>query len=84
MEKSENAWHNVKGVSLDALGRAQAEAERLYGDIIDLPHPVSKKHPPLSKEQKAAMYSPFAALTGYEAAIDETAEKAELRFEERR
>ena len=52
--------------------KAAEDAQRLYGDIIDLPHPVSKKHPPLTMQQKAAQFSPFAALSGYEEAIDET------------
>ena len=44
-----------------------------YDDIIDLPHPVSKKHPPMPMINRAAQFAPFAALTGYDAAIDETA-----------
>lgn len=57
---------------MDQLKRAAQEAERLYGDIIDLPHPVSRKHPPLSMEAKAAQFSPFAALAGYEEAVART------------
>ena len=44
-----------------------------YDDIIDLPHHVSKKHPPMPMEDRAAQFSPFAALTGYEDAVKETA-----------
>lgn len=40
-----------------------------YDDIINLPHPVSKKHPRMPVEDRAAQFSPFAALTGYETAI---------------
>ena len=43
-----------------------------YVDILFLPHPVSKKHPPMDRSVRAAQFSPFAALTGYEAAIQET------------
>lgn len=43
-----------------------------YDDIIDLPHPVSRKHPPMSMHDRAAQFSPFAALTGHGAAIAET------------
>lgn len=44
-----------------------------YDDIINLPHPVSKNHPRMSLWNRAAQFAPFAALTGYGAAIDETA-----------
>lgn len=46
-----------------------------YGDIINLPHPVSKKHTQMSMMQRAAQFAPFAALTGYDAAINEAARK---------
>lgn len=55
---------------------------RKYEDIIHLSRPVSKNHPPMSRENRAAQFSPFAALTGFEGAIKETArvtgEKIEL------
>lgn len=44
-----------------------------YDDIIYLPHPVSKSHPQMSISDRAAQFAPFAALTGYGAAIRETA-----------
>lgn len=40
-----------------------------YQDIINLPHHVSQKHPQMSIERRAAQFSPFAALTGYEDVI---------------
>ncbi len=49
------------------------ESWKKYSDIIDLPHHVSAKHPHMSSEDRAAQFSPFAALTGHEAAIKETA-----------
>jgi len=45
-----------------------------YEDIIHLPHHVSKRHPQMSMQNRAAQFAPFAALTGYEAAIRETVE----------
>lgn len=36
-----------------------------YEDIIHLPHHVSKKHSQMSMMERAAQFSPFAALTGY-------------------
>ena len=44
-----------------------------YDDIINLPRPESGKHPRMSLHDRAAQFSPFAALTGHSAAIDETA-----------
>ena len=44
-----------------------------YGDIVELPHHVSSNHPQMPNSQRAAQFSPFAALTGYDAAIQETA-----------
>lgn len=44
-----------------------------YDDIIDLPHPVSRTHAPMPQRDRAAQFSPFAALTGYDEVIKETA-----------
>ena len=58
-----------------------------YSDIIHLPHPISEKHPRMPMLDRAAQFSPFAALTGYEEAIYETGrlteEKTELGEEEK-
>ena len=43
-----------------------------YDDILYLPHHVSQKRAPMSLIDRAAQFSPFAALTGYDAAIRET------------
>lgn len=51
----------------------QSYQERDYSDIINLPHHVSTKHPQMSLLDRAAQFSPFAALTGHEDAINETA-----------
>ena len=42
-----------------------------YEDIIHLPRPVSKKHPPMPMSKRAAQFLPFAALTGFEGEIAE-------------
>lgn len=44
-----------------------------YDDIIHLAHPVSKRHPQMPPMNRAAQFAPFAALTGHDAAIKETA-----------
>ena len=43
----------------------------MYQDIINLPHHVSKTRPQMAILDRAAQFSPFAALTGHEAAIEE-------------
>lgn len=52
-----------------------------YDDIINLPHPTSKKHPRMPMINRAAQFSPFAALTGYDDAIQDTERQAEKRDE---
>lgn len=44
-----------------------------YDDIINLPHHVSEKHPQMSLEARSAQFAPFAALTGYDEQVQETA-----------
>lgn len=51
-----------------------------YDDIIDLPHHVSKVHPQMSRENRAAQFSPFAALTGYEEAVKEMGRLTDRRM----
>jgi len=43
-----------------------------YDDIINLPHHTSKRHPRMSMLNRAAQFAPFAALTGFGAAIEES------------
>ena len=52
-----------------------------YEDILYLPHHVSKKYPQMSHENRAAQFSPFAALSGHEAAIKETARITQEKIE---
>ena len=50
-----------------------------YDDIIDLPHPVSPNHAPMPRRDRAAQFSPFSALTGYDAVIRETARQTQRK-----
>lgn len=52
-----------------------------YDDIINLPNPTLKKHPRMSLYDRAAQFSPFAALTGHDAAIQETARLTDEKME---
>lgn len=51
-----------------------------YDDILSLERPRSKKHPHMSRHDRAAQFSPFAALTGHSAAIEETARLTEEKW----
>lgn len=51
-----------------------------YSDIINLSRPVSKR-PRMSLEQRSAQFAPFAALTGYEGQVKETARLTDKRIE---
>jgi len=53
-----------------------------YDDIIHLPHHVSKNRPRMSMYQRAAQFAPFAALTGHEEAIEQTAKDHAESFEQ--
>lgn len=55
--------------------------EHRYDDIIHLPHHQSTKHAQMSLYDRAAQFAPFAALTGHEAAIEETVRQNEYRYE---
>ena len=52
-----------------------------YDDIIALPHPISGRHRRMSAVDRAAQFAPFAALTGYAAAVKETARETEAFME---
>lgn len=52
-----------------------------YEDIINLPHHISSKHPQMSLEERSAQFAPFAALTGYEDCVEETARLTDERID---
>ena len=51
-----------------------------YEDIVNLPRPVSKKYVPASVSDRAARFSPFAAITGYEEMVLEAARVTEEKI----
>nr|WP_290463148.1 hypothetical protein [Acutalibacter muris] len=53
----------------------------IYDDIINLPHHVSERHPQMPIRDRAAQFSPFAALTGYESAVKEAARITDEQIE---
>lgn len=57
------------------------KSDHAYDDIIHLPHPTSKKHPRMSMAERAAQFSPFAALTGFDGVIRETGRLTDQRVE---
>ena len=54
---------------------------KVYADIIDLPHPVSAKHPRMSLHDRAAQFASYKALSGYEDMIGEEARRTDRRIE---
>ena len=58
-----------------------SDKEFPYEDIINLPHHQSEVHPHMSMRDRAAQFAPFAALTGYEEAVNETSRYTEERIE---
>lgn len=52
-----------------------------YTDILNLPHPTSKKHPRMTRTARAAQFAPFAALTGYNEVVKETARLTDEQLE---
>ena len=50
-----------------------------YDDILHRSRPVSLRHPPMTARERAAQFSPFAALSGYEAAVLESARRTEKK-----
>lgn len=52
-----------------------------YDKIINLPHHISSTRPHMTMIDRAAQFSPFAALTGYDAAVKETARLTEQQIE---
>ncbi len=58
-----------------------SEARQKYADIIDREHHVSAKRPPMDRLSRAAQFSPFAALTGYEDLIRESERETDERWE---
>ena len=53
-----------------------------YADIIDLPRPISRSHPPMSLRDRAGQFAPFSALTGLHAAADRTEEERATQYKE--
>lgn len=58
-----------------------SESKTRYEDIINLPHHVSSTRPQMSMLERAAQFSPFAALTGYDTAIKETGRLTDEKIE---
>ena len=61
--------------------KKENNARSVYADIIDLPHPVSVKHPQMSLHDRAAQFASYKALSGYEDMIGEEARLTDRRIE---
>ena len=56
--------------------RSRKEDPCRYDDMLALPHYEPRRHPRMAPGMRAAQFSPFAALTGYEDAVRKTGEQA--------
>ena len=52
-----------------------------YGDLLDLERPTFPNHPPMPVKDRAVQFQPFAALDGFEAAIEQAREEFERQQE---
>ena len=55
--------------------------KKSYEDILYCERPVSKNHPPMSRESRAAQFGSFAALSGYEEAVNEAGRLTDQKIE---
>ena len=81
----EQEWSQNKNTNKNMEMGAETEfltPTHRYDDIINLPHPISRIHPPMSIEARAAQFMPFAALTGHAEAIRKTARRHIEKWEE--
>lgn len=82
MEKRENRWHSVYGVTASELSGQEREAVReRYGALVDEQWTGVRRHPHQPLRLRAAQFLPFAALSGFEEEIDETARVTQERRE---
>ena len=63
--------------------RGQMDEQHKYDEIIDMPHHVSATRRHMTMTERAAQFAPFAALTGPDKQVEETAEIARERMEYR-
>ena len=76
-----NEFENLKGGRSQTQKGQESDAQRRYGDILGHSYPFPLRHARMPVEDRAAQFSPFAALTGYEAAVKETARLTDDREE---
>lgn len=77
----ERKARELKQAELHTKTQTEVTLENPYADMLDMPHHVSAKHPAMSIRNRAAQFAPFAALTGYEEAVRETARLTSERIE---
>lgn len=76
-QKQAEATQKQAGADSESKGRSFEGKAFPYGDLLERNRPVSKKHPPMSRYDRAAQFSSFAALTGHGEAISKTADMVE-------
>ena len=76
-----NKFENLKGGRSQTSKGQESDAQRRYGDILGHSYPFPLRHARMPVEDRAAQFAPFAALTGYGAAIKETERYTERRIQ---
>ncbi len=80
-EKRVNAWHSVYGVTYEELNEAEELVRSKYGDILDCKRPEDPSRRKASRNSRAAQFSPFAALAGFDEKIEEEQRLTDMRIE---
>lgn len=73
-------WEDKINADMDNKGDLNLYKTDKYNDIIDLPHPISKKHKRMTVSERAARFMPFSPLKGYESMLSDTAKNNDDRM----
>ena len=76
-----NEFENLKGGRSQTPKEQESDAQRRYGDILGHSYPFPLRHARMPVEDRAAQFASFAALNGYEEAVEEEARLTEREID---
>ena len=76
-----NKFENLKGGRSQTPKGQESDAQRRYGDILGHSYPFPLRHARMPVEDRAAQFASFAALNGYEEAVEEEARLTEREID---